>query len=278
MNFLEKLDYMMGKMSINKSKLSQISGVPYTTIDGFYKKGYENTKISTVRKIASALNVSLDYLVDDNISDEHYQPPKIKTAPSDLSEEARKIARSYDKMTPHGKGAVQAILNYEEKELSHFSQHEDHGKVITLPKSRKSRSGMMEINVYDQPAAAGLGNYLDEPEYRVEQYPADVIPDGTDFGVLIDGDSMEPRIHNGGTVFVHAQVAIDPGKIGVFVLDGKVYCKQLTVDHENRQVRLVSLNKAYDDILVGEFASFRTLGHVIGQWTPGRRNDDIFGW
>ena len=74
MNFLEKLDFLMGKMKINKRKLSQISGVPYTTIDGFYKKGYENTKISTIRKIASALDVSLDYLVDESISDEHYRP------------------------------------------------------------------------------------------------------------------------------------------------------------------------------------------------------------
>lgn len=245
-----------------------------------YDTAAYNTLVSKYGKKSGIPGQETTYKIQDIINSLQGTPQKksIKKSPSDLSEEARKIARSYDKMTPHGKGAVQAILNYEEKELSHFSQHEDHGKVITLPKSRKSRSGMVEINVYDQPAAAGLGNYLDEPEYRVEQYPADVIPDGTDFGVLIDGDSMEPRIHNGGTVFVHAQVAIDPGKIGVFVLDGKVYCKQLTVDHENRQVRLVSLNKAYDDILVGEFASFRTLGHVIGQWTPGRRNDDIFGW
>ncbi len=73
MNFLEKLDYMMEKLSLNKRKLSILSGVPYTTIDAFYKKGYENTKISTIRKIASALNVSLDYLVDDKIIDECYQ-------------------------------------------------------------------------------------------------------------------------------------------------------------------------------------------------------------
>lgn len=72
MNFLEKLDYMMKKLSINKKKLSEISGVPYTTIDGFYKKGYENAKLSTIRKIASALNVSLDYLIDDGIEDENY--------------------------------------------------------------------------------------------------------------------------------------------------------------------------------------------------------------
>ncbi|MCD7838032.1 MAG: helix-turn-helix transcriptional regulator [Clostridiales bacterium] len=73
MNFLEKLDYMMNKMSINKSKLSAMSGVPYTTIDGFYKKGYANTKMSTIRKIAAALDVSLDYLIDDNITDEYFR-------------------------------------------------------------------------------------------------------------------------------------------------------------------------------------------------------------
>lgn len=61
MNFLEKLDYLMKKKGLNKSKLSKLSGVPYTTIDGFYKKGYENTKISTIQKIALALDVSLDY-------------------------------------------------------------------------------------------------------------------------------------------------------------------------------------------------------------------------
>ena len=90
MNFLEKLDLLMSEMSINKSKLSQLSGVPYTTIDGFYKKGYENTKISTIRKIASALNVSLDYLVDDNILERNFTSAGIKkaSAPQDSGAEA----------------------------------------------------------------------------------------------------------------------------------------------------------------------------------------------
>lgn len=276
MNFLEKLNYLMEKMSINKSKLSQISGVPYTTIDGFYKKGYENTKISTIRKIAAALNVSLDYLVDDNILDESYQPPTIKKAPS-ISEEAQKIAKSYEKLTDHGKGAVKAILGYEEKALANYSQHEDDGgKIITMPKQKRS-GPMVEINVYDQPAAAGLGNYLDEPESHIEQYPRDVIPENTDFGIVISGDSMEPKLHNGGTVFVEARLSIEPGKIGIFVLNGQAYCKKLMVDRENQQVRLVSLNPKYGDIIVGEFDELRTVGRVLGQWTPGYKQD-VFGW
>ena len=42
-----------------------MSGIPYTTIDGFYKKGSDNIKLSTLKKLAECLNCSLDYLVDD---------------------------------------------------------------------------------------------------------------------------------------------------------------------------------------------------------------------
>lgn len=74
MTFLEKLDLLMESSGLNKNKLSILSGVPYTTIDGFYKKGYENAKISTIRKIAKALGCSLDYLIEDE--------PETKKSPS----------------------------------------------------------------------------------------------------------------------------------------------------------------------------------------------------
>ena len=75
MTFLDKLDLLMKSSGLNKHKLSIISGVPYTTIDGFYKKGYENAKISTIRKIARALGCSLDYLIDEDIASETKKSP-----------------------------------------------------------------------------------------------------------------------------------------------------------------------------------------------------------
>ena len=53
MSFLTKLDKLMKDKNINKSQLSKDSGVPYTTIDGFYKKGTENIKLSTLKKLSS---------------------------------------------------------------------------------------------------------------------------------------------------------------------------------------------------------------------------------
>lgn len=61
--FIDILNELMSKKGINKNILSKESGIPYTTIDGFYKKGSENIKLSTLQKLSEYFNVSLDYLV-----------------------------------------------------------------------------------------------------------------------------------------------------------------------------------------------------------------------
>lgn len=67
MNFLDKLEMLMAQKNLNRATLAAKSGVPYTTIDSLWKRGYENIKLSTLRKLAAALNVTLDYLADDEM-------------------------------------------------------------------------------------------------------------------------------------------------------------------------------------------------------------------
>lgn len=69
MGLTDKLDILMKKRNINKAELARESGVPYTTIDGFYKKGSENAKLSTLKKLCSYFDCSLDYLADDNVNE-----------------------------------------------------------------------------------------------------------------------------------------------------------------------------------------------------------------
>ena len=69
MSFTDKLDELMTEKGINKSILSKESGIPYTTIAGFYTKGTDNVKLSTLRKLSSYLGCSIDYLADDDNSD-----------------------------------------------------------------------------------------------------------------------------------------------------------------------------------------------------------------
>ena len=68
MDFLEKLDYLMLQNNLNKSTLSKNCGIPYTTIDGWYKKGYEGLKLTTLRKLSEYFNLSLDFWNDNSMS------------------------------------------------------------------------------------------------------------------------------------------------------------------------------------------------------------------
>lgn len=70
MGLTDKLDILMRERNINKAELARESGIPYTTIDGFYKKGTENAKLSTLKKLCAYLGCSLDYLADDSVSEE----------------------------------------------------------------------------------------------------------------------------------------------------------------------------------------------------------------
>ena len=79
MTFLEKLEKLMKEHNLNKSTLSKSCGIPYTTIDGWYKKGFEDMRLSTLKKLSSFFNTSLDFWAYD---DEDVEP---------LSEEKQKF-------------------------------------------------------------------------------------------------------------------------------------------------------------------------------------------
>lgn len=76
MTFLEKLDYLIKRKNINKHKLSELSGIPYTTIINFYKQSYDNIKLSTFKKICDYFGVTMDSMVRDELEIEYYNPNK----------------------------------------------------------------------------------------------------------------------------------------------------------------------------------------------------------
>lgn len=96
MDFLEKLNYLMKKNNLNKNSLSKACNIPYTTIDGWYKKGYEGLKLTTLRKLADFFGTSLDYWAVEN---------------NDLSVETVEILKKIKKMSDGEVHAVLAFVN-----------------------------------------------------------------------------------------------------------------------------------------------------------------------
>lgn len=109
MTFLEKLDLLMEEQGINRHKLSQLSEVPYTTIAGFYSKGYENAKISTVRKLANALGCTLDYLIEDE-PETAEQPTETGELSSEAVEVVNLLRSIPDRDLPLATALVKSVL------------------------------------------------------------------------------------------------------------------------------------------------------------------------
>lgn len=77
MKLTEKLDLLMKERGMNRADLSRETGVPYSTLASLYDKGYENVKLSTLKKLADFFECSLDYIADDNITEREHKPTTI---------------------------------------------------------------------------------------------------------------------------------------------------------------------------------------------------------
>lgn len=108
MNMLQKLDFLMSKKGVNKSQLAAQSGIPKTTIYGWYTKGYEGMRQPTLQILANFFDVTMEYLTNDSIEFEQKEKPattegnglsqkqnEVYSAIADLGEEERKDILKY---------------------------------------------------------------------------------------------------------------------------------------------------------------------------------------
>ena len=78
--------------------------------------------------------------------------------------------------------------------------------------------------------------------------------------LLVNGDSMSPMFKDRDIVEYHPQPELENGEIGVFAINGGVTLKRF---RKNDDIRLESLNKKYEDIVIQETDDFNILGKVI---------------
>lgn len=78
MNFLDKLDMLMAKNNLNKKSLANDSGIAYTTIVNWYKRGYDNMTISILKKLCDYFGVTMDSMARNEVKEIEYYNPKKK--------------------------------------------------------------------------------------------------------------------------------------------------------------------------------------------------------
>lgn len=173
---------------------------------------------------------------------------------SGLNDEGKKRAREYISLLKSSSeftsgGAVIPLHEVKKKQ-----------KVQKKQKVEKTFVPSRIIRLYDLPASAGIGEFLDGDMF--EEVEADsTVPVNASFGIRVSGDSMEPEYKNGETVWVEQRNTLDEGDIGIFVLNGAAFIKKfhLTATH----AELVSLNKAYKPIRISEGDNLVCYGRVL---------------
>ncbi len=135
-----------------------------------------------------------------------------------------------------------------------------------------------EMNVSTLPASAGFGEVLDNNLFEHKPFPSSSVPDGAAFAVRVSGDSMEPVLHDGQYAWVEECSRLNPGEVGLFVVDGEGFIKvyderepepDKTEDFTDSdgvchfQPVLVSCNEAYAPKTIGPGMDFRIVGRVL---------------
>ena len=134
------------------------------------------------------------------------------------------------------------------------------GRYALRPRLREAERPLRQLPLYSLAVSAGTGQFLDGEDYEMVEVGAEV-PEGSNFGVRVSGDIMEPRFHSGQTVWVRQQRSLMTGEIGIFLYDGNAYLKQLVA--RDGRVALHSLNPRYEDILISDVLPLRVLGKVL---------------
>ena len=152
--------------------------------------------------------------------------------------------QKYRALDEHGKEIVDYIIDSEYK------------RVATMVRKPKAR--MLKVDFYNYPASAGTGNFLENE--RPEQILVKECTEAeeADYAIPVSGDSMEPTYHDGDKVFVEKCSSVNIGEVGIFVVNGDVYIKELG------NKCLISHNEKYKPIRIGESDSVYCCGRVIG--------------
>lgn len=239
MNFLEKLDFLMGRYNLSRSSLSQKSGIPYTTIDGWYKKGYEGLKLTTLRKLADYFNTSLDYWIQDEITDPNYG----KSNGFIVDYDEMDLIKKYRELDAHGKRIVDSVLDEETRRMAEEKAAKERAAKATQEmEAAEEIAPIRYIRHYLVPSAAGFASPVEGEDYEMIEAGPEV-PANADFCIEISGDSMEPYIKDGQRVYVQRDVNVrEFDDAGIWYYAGDVYCKQYCIDFSGALI-LLSANR-----------------------------------
>lgn len=252
MDFLEKLNFLMERGGYNKSSLSKGSGIPYTTIDNWYKRGYDNLQLPTVKKLCSFFGTSLDFWLKEEITDPDYG----KATGFDITYVEMEHIKKYRNLDDSGRQRIDYELDTETERVEEIRRQKEYIESLRSEVSAETFPTRIWA-YYGKIASAGTSVEFVDMVAGTKEYPVTEENENADYTIGVNGDSMEPLYNDGDVVFVKHTIHLHIGDIGIFQKDNNIYIKQVG------EGCLVSLNPNYDPIKIND--GIRVWGKVLGK-------------
>lgn len=231
-------------LGLTQTELGKMLGVTGSAITN-YEKETSHPKEQIIYKLMETLNVDANYLFQDVVN--------IKSKENDITLAEYEHIKKYRSLDPYGQETVNIVLEREASRAATLSKKDSRIKELEAvnalpPAPRRIYTYLHKI------AAAGVGFYFDD-------IPTDTIEapyrENADFIVGVNGDSMEPTYSNGDLVYVEKCQIVEPGEIGIFMVNSECFIKEAGHDE------LISHNKKYKPIPGTEHII--CVGRVLGK-------------
>lgn len=234
--FASNLKLLRTRKGLEQKDISEFLGLKSPTSVTNWEQGTNLPRAGRLYDLAVFFNVSLQDLIETDLSS---------------VDNTRNITIIYEQLNSDRK---ERVYNFATEQLN------EQNNVVNINDYIEEETDWYEVKFYGS-VSAGTGLYLDDEQVETISFGSDMVPNGTDFCLKVNGDSMEPMFNNGDYVFIKRETDFRNGTIGAIIVNGEAYLKKIYITDDS--IRLVSLNKKYKDIIVSEDDTLKYVGTVV---------------
>ena len=234
--FASNLKFLRTRKGLEQKDISEFLGLKSPTSVTNWEQGANLPRAGRLYDLASFFNVPLHDLIETDLSS---------------ADNTHNITIIYEQLKSDRK---EKVYNYATEQLN------EQNKIANMSDYIQEETDWYEVKFYGS-ISAGTGLYLDDEQVETINFSSNMVPNGTDFCLKVNGDSMEPMFNNGDYVFIKRETDFRNGTIGAVIVNGEAYLKKIYITAD--AIKLVSLNKKYKDITVTQDDTLKYVGTVV---------------
>lgn len=236
----ENLKHLILSRYSSVKSFAEENNMPYSTVRSILERGIMNANVENAIKICSALGIR----------------PEVFSSLLDAPKNTSEIVSIYNQLEQPRQEKVLSFAN---------EQLEEQNKVVSTHEELFSVQGVTYAA-----AASGFGRGFEADEYDTYTVYTDEEPPHYDYAIGVRGDSMLPKYEQGDMLYiVDRGMSAYAGQLCIVVHNGQTYFKKVYTEEDG--LRLVSLNKKYNDIFIDYPPAEDTyikIYDVVGSFTP----------